>query len=97
MHDAIVVVFKAVGRVLHTLLVEVHFELWKNKSGQISCRSTNCVEFELFVTMTLWVAVRSGINLNDVSERLVASVFRNMACNILTRKQAFSAPDERDR
>lgn len=31
MHDAVVVVLKAEGRVLQTLLVEVRFERWKEK------------------------------------------------------------------
>ena len=61
-HNAVVVVLKAVGRVLPPLLVEVRFELWKEKrTNQLSVG--NCVEFELIASMTVWVAVQSGINL----------------------------------
>jgi hypothetical protein len=36
-HDAVVVVLEAVGRVLQALLVEVRFELWKEKrTNQLS-------------------------------------------------------------
>ena len=37
MHDTVVIVLKAVGRVLQAVLVEVRFELWKEKrTNQLS-------------------------------------------------------------
>ena len=79
-HNAAVVVLKAEGRVLQALLVEVRFEPWKEKRKNQSVDELrgiwgydvdDCVGRRAF-----WS------KFNDVSEELVASVFRNAVGNI---------------
>ena len=80
-HNAAVVVLKAEGRILQALLVEVRFELWKEKrTNQLSVDALRGIWAYGFNDCVGRRAV--WYKFNDVSKGLVASVFRNVVGNI---------------